>query len=60
MEDATSAIYSAFLVEQEGTASSFRRLREVVVRHGQPERHAPTRSGITAAGRRIFDLQQLA
>jgi transposase len=34
MEDATSAIYSAFLVEQEGTASSFRGLREVVERHG--------------------------
>lgn len=34
MEDATSAIYSAFLVEQEGTASSFRGLREVVARHG--------------------------
>lgn len=34
MEDATSAIYSAFLVDQEGTASSFRGLREVVERHG--------------------------
>jgi transposase len=34
MDDATSAIYSAFLVEQEGTASSFRGLREVVARHG--------------------------
>jgi transposase len=34
MEDATSAIYSAFLVEQEGTASSFQGLREVVARHG--------------------------
>lgn len=34
MEDATSAIYSAFLVDQEGTASSFRGLREVVSRHG--------------------------
>lgn len=34
MEDATSAIYSAFLVEQEGTASSFRGLREVMARHG--------------------------
>jgi transposase len=34
MEDATSALYSAFLVEQEGTASSFRGLREVVARHG--------------------------
>ena len=34
MEDATSALYSAFLVDQEGTASSLRGLREVVARHG--------------------------
>ena len=34
MDDATSAIYSAFLVEEEGTASSFRGLREVIDRHG--------------------------
>ena len=34
MEDATSALYSAFLVDQEGTASSFQGLREVVARHG--------------------------
>lgn len=34
MDDATSAIYSAFLVEEEGTASSFRGLREVVAAHG--------------------------
>jgi transposase len=34
MEDATSALYSAFLVDEEGTASSFRGLREVVARHG--------------------------
>jgi transposase len=34
MDDATSAIHSAFLVDQEGTASSFRGLREVVARHG--------------------------
>ena len=30
MEDATSALYSAFLVDEEGTASSFPGLREVV------------------------------
>ena len=30
MEDATSAIYSAFLVDEEGTASSFRGVGEVV------------------------------
>jgi hypothetical protein len=34
MEDATSALYSAFLVDQEGTASSFQGLREVVDKHG--------------------------
>jgi transposase len=34
MDDATSAIYSAFLVEEEGTASSFRGLIEVIERHG--------------------------
>jgi transposase len=34
LDDATSAIYSAFLVEEEGSASSFHGLREVVARHG--------------------------
>jgi len=34
MEDATSALYSAVPVDQEGTASSFQGLREVVARHG--------------------------
>ena len=34
MEDATSVIYSAFLVDEEGTASSFRGVREVVAKHG--------------------------
>jgi transposase len=34
MDDATSAIYSAFLVDEEGTASSFRGLGEVVERYG--------------------------
>jgi transposase len=34
MEDATSGLYSAFLMDQEGTASSFRGLREVVSGHG--------------------------
>src|SRR5258707_8929410 len=36
MDDATSTIYSAFLVEQEGTASSFCGLLEVFVAHGLP------------------------
>ena len=34
LDDATSAIYSAFLVEEEGTASSMRGLGEVIERHG--------------------------
>ena len=34
MEDATSAIYSIFLVDEEGTASSMRGVREVIARHG--------------------------
>ena len=35
LDDATGAIYSAFLVDEEGTASTFRALREVfgVARH---------------------------
>jgi hypothetical protein len=32
MDDATSEVYSAFLVEQEGTASTFRGLLEVFYR----------------------------
>lgn len=34
MDDATSEIYSAFLVEEEGTASTFRALREVIGEQG--------------------------
>lgn len=34
LDDATSAIYSAFLVPEEGTASSLRGLAEVIERHG--------------------------
>ena len=34
MDDATSEIYSAFLVEEEGTMSSFVGLRDVIARHG--------------------------
>src|SRR5665213_4323001 len=34
MEDATSAIYSMFLVDEEGTASSLRGVWEVIARHG--------------------------
>jgi len=36
MDDATGEIYSAFLVEEEGTASTFRALREVFGNYGLP------------------------
>jgi hypothetical protein len=36
LDDATGAIYSAFLVEEEGTASTFRALKEVFCEHGLP------------------------
>jgi transposase len=36
LDDATGAIYSAFLVEEEGTASTFRALEEVFGAHGLP------------------------
>lgn len=36
MDDATNDIYSALLVEEEGTASTFRALLEVFGRHGLP------------------------
>ena len=36
LDDATSAIYSAFLIKEEGTASTFRALTEVFRSHGLP------------------------
>lgn len=36
MDDATSTVYSAFLVEEEGTMSTFRALVEVFTAHGLP------------------------
>ena len=36
LDDATSELYSAFLVEEEGTASSFQGLLEVFNKHGLP------------------------
>jgi transposase len=36
MDDASSEIYSAFLVDEEGTQSSFRGLTEVIAGHGLP------------------------
>ena len=36
LDDATGAVYSAFLIEEEGTASTFRALNEVFSEHGLP------------------------
>ena len=36
LDDAIGEIYSAFLVEEEGTASTFRALKEVFGKHGLP------------------------
>lgn len=36
MDDASNEVYSAFLVEEEGTASTFRALLEVFTAHGLP------------------------
>ena len=36
MDDATSELYSAFLVEEEGTASTFRALKDVFTAQGLP------------------------
>jgi hypothetical protein len=36
LDDATGAIYSAFLIEEEGAASTFRALTEVFSEHGLP------------------------
>ena len=36
MDDATSELHSAFLVEEEGTSSSFRGLSETIAEHGLP------------------------
>ena len=36
LDDATSEHYAMFFVEEEGTASSFRAMREVIIQHGLP------------------------
>jgi transposase len=72
LDDATSAIYSAFLVEEEGTSSSFRGLGEVVAQQGlfcalYSDRgshyfHTPTAGGrvsktaLTQVGRALVQL----
>ncbi len=45
MDDATSEVYSAFLVEEEGTASSFRGLLEVFAARGLPSSLYTDRGG---------------
>ena len=37
LDDATSEIYSAFLIEEEGTASTFRALKEVFTARSKPD-----------------------
>lgn len=71
MDDATSEILSMFLVEEEGTASTFRALREVVLEHGlfcelytdlgshyfyTPEPGAPSKTQLTQVGRALKQL----
>jgi transposase len=72
MDDATSALYSMFLVDEEGTASSLRGLAEVAARHGlfcslYTDRgshyfHTPeaggkvSRTALTQVGRALFQL----
>jgi transposase len=72
MDDATSTIYSAFLVEEEGTASSFRALLDVFAAKGLPASlysdrashyfHTPTAGGpvdkdrLTQVGRALKQL----
>jgi len=53
LDDATGAIYSAILVEQEGTVSSFRGLIETIAEQGLfSARSIPTAGGITSSPRR--------
>jgi hypothetical protein len=42
LDDATSAVYSGFIVEEEGTASSFRALTEVIGKQGCSANSTPT------------------
>src|SRR5579864_6419859 len=53
MEDATGALYSAFLVEEKGTASSLRGVREVVAQHGCSARSTPIVAATTSRRPRL-------
>ena len=57
MDDATGAIYSAFLVEEEGTASTFRALKEVFSRARPADEplHRPRQRIISARRRPAAD-----
>ena len=52
MDDATSTLYSAFLVEEVGTASTFKGLLEVFTTHGLPSSLYTDRGSITFTRRR--------
>jgi hypothetical protein len=49
---ATGALYSAFLVNEEGTASSLRGVREVVAQHGCSARSTPIVAATTSRRRK--------
>ena len=53
LDDATGAIYSAFLVKEQGTASTFRALKEVFSERGLP-------MSLYTAGRITFTPRKLA
>ena len=54
MDDATSEIYSAFLVEEEGTASTFRALKQVFTGKGAAQQPVVRRAILTPS---IIPLQ---
>jgi transposase len=55
LDDATSAILSAFLVAEEGTASTFRALEEVFGKHGLPLSLYTDRAAIIFIRRRLAE-----
>ena len=62
MDDATSKVYSAFLVEEEGTISSFLGLAETIGRHGLFGALYTDRGGhyfITRKGESTIDKKEL-
>ncbi|MGN8545165.1 helix-turn-helix domain-containing protein [Bradyrhizobium sp. 13971] len=53
MDDATSEVYSMVLVEEEGTASTFQALREVIGEHGLSARSTPTAAAIISLPQKL-------